>query len=112
MWTPGISTGMLNVTVVFLSCSSAFALGANAAPKRAMQSTPGAALKNVISLFLYRSRFCAPLRCHAFQEGTRGAHPVVTANSVCWDEMPRARVTAPGHLTAERHSAQRQANCP
>src|ERR1700730_7245462 len=54
MYTGGISTGPLKVTVVFLSWSSALAVGENAAPRKDNPNTVGTAFKSVI--FFYTPR--------------------------------------------------------
>src|SRR5277367_6978517 len=58
MWTPGVSTGSLNVTTVFLFHSSAFTLGENAAAMMAAINTLGAALNKVIRYSFSKLESC------------------------------------------------------
>src|ERR1017187_6257089 len=52
-WTPGISTGLLNVIMVFLFDSSAFALGAIIALANAIQETVVIILNRFIFIFSF-----------------------------------------------------------
>src|SRR4051812_21642026 len=79
--TPGISTGALNVMVVFRFQSSALTEVATAVPRRATQNTVVAALNNFIFSFapelfnLRRSDFGVPCRSVSYRAGAAPIAP-------------------------------------